>query len=281
MESSVIRTPAVAGQFYPSNREALTKALENYLGPEVSPAEIVPDAIACIVPHAGYMYSGHVAGAVYRRLPFSSSYLILCPNHFGNGQPLAIMSRGYWQTPLGLVPLDEALAETLQQNCSEITEDAEAHSEEHSLEVQIPFLQQRVRNFSFVPLAIGAVGYERLMELGQGIAKTLKNFPKPVFVIASSDMNHYEPDRMTRGKDRKAIERILAFDPAGLYEVLRREKITMCGYGPAIAMLTAVKELGAREALLEKYATSADAGGSVSSVVGYAGIIIRGPGSVV
>ncbi len=281
MESSVVRTPAVAGQFYPSNREALTKVLENYLGPKAPPAEVVCDAIACVVPHAGYMYSGRVAGAVYRRLPPSASYLILCPNHFGNGQPLAIMSRGYWQTPLGLAPLDGALAETLRQNCVELTEDAEAHSEEHSLEVQIPFLQQQVGNFSFVPVAIGAVGYESLVELGQGIAKTLKSFSKQVLIIASSDMNHYEPDSITRSKDRKAIDRIVAFDPAGLYDVLRREKITMCGYGPAIAMLTAVRELGARAALLEKYATSADAGGNRNSVVGYAGIIIRGPGSAV
>ena len=153
-------------------------------------------------------------------------------------------------------------------------DDADAHAEEHSLEVQLPFLQREVKDFSFVPIAIGVSGYAPLESLGRALAKVLADTPSRPLVVASSDMNHYEPDSITRVKDRKAIDRMLELDPQGLYEVLRREDISMCGYGPAIAMLTAARELGARHAELVKYATSADASGDRSAVVGYAGIIV-------
>jgi AmmeMemoRadiSam system protein B len=212
--------------------------------------------------------------AVYRRLPARSSYIILAPNHFGRGAPLALMSQGEWLTPLGTAPIDHALARSLAHACHLLTEDAQAHSGEHSLEVQIPFLQHLVRQFSFVPVSIGVGGYAALESLGRGVAKVVKQAKNPVLIIASSDMNHYEPDDVTRIKDRKAIDPILALDPKGLYEVIRREDISMCGYGPAVAMLTAAKELGATRADLVKYATSADTSGDRSTVVGYAGIVI-------
>jgi AmmeMemoRadiSam system protein B len=231
-------------------------------------------AIGCVVPHAGYMYSGPVAGAVFQRLPARATYIILCPNHTGRGVPLAIMSKGEWLTPLGAVAIDSALAATLRQSCHLLMEDAKAHEDEHSIEVQLPFLQRVVGAFSFVPIAIGVSRYAALDALGHGLAHALKTSAGPVLIIASSDMNHYEPDDVTRIKDRKAIDQILALDPAGLYDVVRKEDISMCGYGPAVAMLTAAKDLGATRAELVRYATSADSSGDRSAVVGYAGLVI-------
>jgi AmmeMemoRadiSam system protein B len=219
------------------------------------------------------MYSGHVAGAVFGRLPKRPTYIILCPNHTGRGAPMAIMSSGEWLTPLGRVPVDSAMARLLRRSCHLLMEDAEAHEDEHSLEVQLPFLQRSVGEFKFVPIAIGVGGYSGLESLGHSIAQVVEP-TAPVMIIASSDMNHYEPDSLTREKDRKAIDKILALDPPGLYEVLRHEDISMCGYGPTIAMLTAAKDLGAQGAELIKYATSADTSGDRDAVVGYAGIVI-------
>jgi AmmeMemoRadiSam system protein B len=219
------------------------------------------------------MYSGHVAGAVFGRLPKRSTYIILCPNHTGRGAPLAIMSSGEWLTPLGRVPVDFALAGQRRRSCHLLMEDAEAHEDEHSLEVQLPFLQRSVGEFKFVPIAIGVGGYAGLESLGHSIAQAVGP-TAAVMIVASSDMNHYEPDSLTRAKDRKAIDKILALDPPGLYEVLRHEDISMCGYGPTIAMLTAAKDLGAQGAELIKYATSADTSGDRDAVVGYAGIIV-------
>jgi hypothetical protein len=219
------------------------------------------------------MYSGHVAGAVFGRLPKRPTYIILCPNHTGRGAPLAIMSSGEWLTPLGRVPVDSALARLLRRSCHLLMEDAEAHEDEHSLEVQLPFLQRSVGEFKFVPIAIGVGGYSGLESLGHSIAQAVGP-AAAVMIIASSDMNHYEPDSLTRQKDRKAIDKILALDPPGLYEVLRHDDISMCGYGPTIAMLTAAKDLGAQRAELIKYATSADTSGDRDAVVGYAGIVV-------
>jgi hypothetical protein len=214
-----------------------------------------------------------VAGAVFGRLPKRPTYIILCPNHTGRGAPLAIMSSGEWLTPLGRVPVDSALARLLRRSCHLLMEDAEAHEDEHSLEVQLPFLQRSVGEFKFVPIAIGVGGYSGLESLGHSIAQAVGP-AAAVMIIASSDMNHYEPDSLTRQKDRKAIDKILALDPPGLYEVLRHEDISMCGYGPTIAMLTAAKDLGAQGAELIKYATSADTSGDRDAVVGYAGIVV-------
>jgi len=269
MPSPAIRPPAVAGRFYPGRPESLTRQLDQYLGDEQAKIE---GALGCVVPHAGYMYSGHVAGAVFGRLPKRPTYIILCPNHTGRGAPLAIMSSGEWLTPLGRVPVDSALARLLRRSCHLLTEDAEAHGDEHSLEVQLPFLQRSVGEFKFVPIVIGTGGYSALESLGHGIAQAVGS--AAVMIVASSDMNHYEPDSLTRQKDRKAIDKILALDPPGLYEVLRREDISMCGYGPTIAMLTAAKDLGAQSAQLIKYATSADTSGDRDAVVGYAGIAV-------
>ncbi len=273
MDVSIVREPAVAGRFYPSDPGELAQAVDGYLAPE--PSEILPAVVACLVPHAGYVYSGGVAGAVYRCVPQRSSFVILGPNHSGRGAPLAIGARGIWRTPLGDAPVDSGLAEVICRHCPFLEEDEAAHAGEHSLEVQIPFLQRTMKSFSFVPVAFGSVSGETLVSFGMKLAVALREIHKPVFVITSSDMNHYEPEDVTRAKDQKAIDKILALDAAGLYDVIFHERITMCGYGPAVAMLTAMKELGASQARLVKYATSAEAGGNPDSVVGYAGMVIH------
>ena len=274
MQPPSVRRPAVAGRFYPARPDVLSRQLDLYLAAESTPVQRDEAVLGCMVPHAGYMYSGPVAGAVFQRLPSRASYIILCPNHTGRGVPLAIMSKGEWLTPLGAAAINSDLAARLQRSCHLLEEDSRAHEDEHAIEVQIPFLQRHVGDFTFVPIAIGVSRYEALETLGHGIAETLKTSTSPVMIVASSDMNHYEPDDLTRVKDRKAIDQILALDPAGLYEVIRKEGISMCGYGPAVAMLTAAKDLGATRAELVRYATSADASGDRSAVVGYAGMMV-------
>lgn len=274
MGSTKVRSPAVAGRFYPGKREALLRDVDRYLEPDSAQEAPLTQAIGCVVPHAGYMYSGRVAGAVYRLLPPCSRYVILGPNHWGRGAAIAVMSKGQWQTPLGEVPLDTELARDIQEKCNLVTEDSVAHFGEHSLEVQLPFLQRQAGTFSFVPIAIGLADYPSLESLGRAVADAVKRSKDPVLIIASSDMNHYEPDGITRKKDEMAIEKILQLDPPGLLEVIRDESISMCGYAPTITMLTAAKNLGARQARLIRHATSADAGGDRDAVVGYAGIIV-------
>ena len=275
MESPSVRHPAVAGQFYPDQADALERELARYFAPAPTPpGEAFSSAIACLVPHAGYMYSGHVAGAVYRRLPVRPAYMVLGPNHFGCGHPLALMSQGSWRTPLGEVPLDPDLARLVREGCPALAEDVEAHAREHSLEVQLPFLQHGGRTFKLLPIAVGVGDYDTLERLGHAVSRAVQASKEPVLIVASSDLNHYKPDEVTRRIDKKAIDRMLALDPAGLHETVLREGISMCGFGPAVAMLVAALDLGARRAELIKYATSADTGGPRDRVVGYAGIVI-------
>ncbi len=268
---SAVRQPAVAGSFYPSQPEVLRRDLESYL----VPAKERVRALGCVAPHAGYMYSGHVAGALYARLELPRRFVILCPNHTGAGEPLAIMSSGAWKTPLGAARIDEPLAGRLRAGFSYLSEDAGAHRREHALEVQLPFLQALLDDFTFVPIAVGVGGYPALAALGEALATTLAAEAEPALLIASSDMNHYESDAVTRVKDHKAIERILALDARGLYEVVGREDISMCGFGPTVAMLTAARSLGATSAELVKYATSSDVSGDRERVVGYAGVVVK------
>jgi AmmeMemoRadiSam system protein B len=220
------------------------------------------------------MYSGHVAGAVFARLEIPQHCIVMCPNHTGIGRALAIMSEGEWDTPLGQVPIDTALADALKQRCSLLHEDAAAHRAEHAIEVELPFLLMRQPRLTFVPIALGTGHYEVLEQLGLAIADVIAAQKEDTLIVASSDMNHYESDAVTRAKDHQAIERILTLDPHGLYEVVTQHDVSMCGFGPAVAMLTAAKKLGARSAELVKYATSGDVSGDRDMVVGYAGIIV-------
>ena len=271
----MIREPAVAGRFYPRNPTELERDVRKFLAPPKDAGAAAPlRAIACIVPHAGYMYSGAVAGAVFTRLELPRRYIILCPRHYPQGQPLAILSEGAWRTPLGDVPLDSPLATALARACPLLREDEVAHAVEHAIEVQLPFLQKLTPEFRFVPIALGTDRFQAFEDLGRAVATVVAAEHEPVLIVASSDMNHYESDEITRKKDARAIDRILALDPRGLYDVVRRENISMCGYGPATTMLVAAKQLGATRAELIRYATSAEVSGDYDWVVGYAGIVV-------
>jgi len=277
MSSSVVRHPAVAGRFYPRDPQDLREEASSYLSQGDIAAAPAASAIGCIAPHAGYMYSGHVAGAVFARIKIPRRCILLCPNHTGVGRALAIMSEGEWETPLGNVPIDGALAATLKQRCPGVNEDSSAHRAEHAAEVELPFLLLRQPGLTFVPIALGTTQLEALEHLGLAIAEVVAadRGKDPVLIVASSDMNHYESDAVTRTKDQWAIERILTLDARGLHEVVMQQNISMCGMGPVVAMLTAAKKLGAKSAELVKYATSGDVSGDRDMVVGYAGVVVR------
>jgi AmmeMemoRadiSam system protein B len=220
------------------------------------------------------MYSGGVAGEVYRRLEIPRRVILLGPRHFPRGASLAILSDGAWQTPLGMAPIDHLLAEKIMRAFPLLREDAVAHSAEHSIEVQIPFLQRLAPSFAFVPIVIGPAKWETLEALGHALAGVIAAEREPVLLIASSDMNHYESDTATRVKDGKAIERILALEPRELFDTVQAEKISMCGVAAAVAVLVAARELGASHADLIRYATSGEVNGDMQNVVGYAGIVV-------
>ena len=267
----MLRLPAVAGRFYPSDPSELRGIIQKYApaGSGTAPVR----AKACLVPHAGYVYSGPVAGAVYARIALPKRFLILGVRHYPRGEPAALLSSGAWRTPLGDAPIDEALAAEVAKACPLLAEDSVAHSSEHSLEVQLPFLQVLVPDFTFVPVALGTVRFEDLVTIGEAIAQVLEAAREDVLLLTTSDLNHYEDDATTRIKDRKAIEQLLAQNPRGLFDACRNEHISMCGLGPAVAALTALNALGARKSELVKYSTSADVSGDRDAVVGYAGMI--------
>jgi AmmeMemoRadiSam system protein B len=267
----MIRPPAVAGRFYPSEPEILSKQIAGFLS---TTGEKVR-ALGCVVPHAGYMYSGHVAGAVYASIEIPKRVILLGPRHFPRGAPMAILTQGRFATPMAEAQIDEELAAALAREYPPLREDAVAHEREHSLEVQIPFLQFLAKDFRFVPVVLATDRYGAIEDLGRAVAKVIAAASEPVLAIASTDMNHYEDDSLTRVKDGRAIERILALDPRGLYDTVRGEGISMCGYAATTATLVAMRDLGATEARLIRYATSGDVSGEREQVVGYAGIVIR------
>lgn len=267
----MIRQPAVAGRFYTADARELARQIREFCADGHDKVK----ALGCVVPHAGYMYSGHVAGAVYAALQIPAKCILLGPRHFPGGEPMAILSEGSWQTPFGEARIDSALAKELMRGVPHLREDSVAHEREHSLEVQLPFLQQLSKDIQFVPVVIGLDRYSELETLGNAVAQVVAEQTEPVLIIASSDMNHYENDDVTREKDKRAIDRILALDPRGLYDTVRSEGITMCGYAATVAMLVALKKLNAKEATLVRYATSGDITGDRDEVVGYAGIILR------
>ncbi len=274
MVTSTVRHPAVAGRFYPRDPEDLRTQARGYLDQATVLNQAPLRALGCIAPHAGYVYSGHVAGALFGRVEIPERCIVLCPNHTGMGRALAIMSDGAWETPLGAVAIDTELAGALKQGFPLLQEDSAAHRAEHAAEVELPFLQLRQPDLKFVPIALGTAQFDPLEELGRALARVIAARKDRVLIVASSDMNHYESDAVTRVKDHRAIERILALDPRGLYDVVTQQDISMCGFGPAVTMLTAARQLGAKSADLVKYATSGDVSGDRDMVVGYAGVVV-------
>src|ERR1700678_1150246 len=206
MTATPVRHPAVAGRFYPRDRETLREEVRSYLSQ--SPSQKPVCAFGCILPHAGDVFSGHVAGAVFAGLEIPELCIVMCPNHTGVGRPLAIMSEGTWESPLGSVPIDNIFATALKQRCPLLEEDPTAHRSEHAAEVELPFLQMRQPRLKFVPIVLGTGQLEPLEELGFALADVIAGQTQPVLIVGSSDMNHYESDAITRVKDAIAIESI-------------------------------------------------------------------------
>jgi MEMO1 family protein len=266
-----IRPPAVAGMFYESRPDQLERDVRAHLAAGATPEP----AFGAIVPHAGYVYSGPVAGAVYARLRIPSAVVILCPNHTGRGEPAALDPADAWKTPLGDVPIDRRLADRILSLAPSIRADAEAHRREHSLEVQLPFLQLLRPDVHFVPICMGRPDLALCRELGEALAALREEEDEPPLLLASSDMNHYESREVGRRKDDLALARVGAIDPEGLFRVVLEESISMCGFLPATALLYAARSAGAKTARVVARSDSGEETGDTGSVVGYAGVIVN------
>ncbi len=270
----MIRQPVVSGKFYPQS----PSELREMLGGMVDEKAEKEDVVGLVLPHAGYIYSGPVAGATISRVKFGQTFIILGPSHTGRGQPFSIMTDGAWRTPLGDVEIDTELAGKLLATSRYLEEDAEAHQYEHSIEVQLPWLQFIKPDIKLVPIVLAAAASTVYKEIGRKIAMAIKALDRKVVIIASSDMTHYEPQDSARMKDNQAMEAILALDDDELIKRVKELNISMCGYAPVMSLIAAARELGARAAEVVKYQTSGDTSGDYSSVVGYAGIIIKSAG---
>lgn len=265
----MVRQPVVAGQFYPGQKAALKEIVQRYL------AQGKPQpALGVVSPHAGYIYSGAIAGQVFSATQVPDRVIILGPNHHGLGHPAAVFAKGSWLTPLGETAIDEQLCGRLLAGCPLLAEDEVAHGSEHSLEVQLPFIQALAPHATIVPICIGHNGLEDLLRIGQDIGRVLKGEKEDVLVVASSDMTHYESAHDARTKDRLALDRILALDPEGLYRVVMEKGISMCGVMPVVVMLTIALELDASKATLVRYGNSGEVTGDETEVVGYAGLTV-------
>ena len=267
----MIREPVAAGKFYPGSASGLQRMLESMVNDRAAKV----NAIGIVSPHAGYIYSGVVAGAVISRVKLKDTVVMLGPNHTGQGKEFSIMTEGSWITPLGEVDIDSELAAKILESSSYLEEDKAAHTYEHSLEVQLPFLQYFKSDVRIVPVILSHARGSVYKKMGKELAAAIKASKRQVTILASSDMTHYEPQESARKKDDKAIEAILNLDEDELLERVARFDISMCGYAPVSVLISAAKELGATKAELVKYQTSGDASGDYSSVVGYAGIIVR------
>lgn len=268
----MIRRPAVAGTFYPADPEALDTEIARLAAGRHPPRE--PAAIAVMVPHAGYVYSGGIAARTYLATRLPERVVILGPNHTGMGEPIAVMAEGAWRTPLGDAAIDAPLAGAILERCGAATIDDAAHRREHSLEVQIPFLQRLAPRFTFVPICVGTHRLPRLLDLGRAIAAALQAHPTPTLLVLSSDMSHYISAAEAERLDRQALRPLLALDPEGLHREVTTASISMCGVAPVVAGLEAARVLGARAARLVAYGHSGEQTGDFDSVVAYAGVAV-------
>ena len=273
MDKITLREPAVAGQFYPSSAAAIKKQLASFLEKQVTPE----DCIACMMPHAGYIYSGKVATQTASRVQSKDSVILLGPNHTGYGAPFSIMKEGRWKTPLGAVSVDSELADAILTDSTLLQHDPTSHAYEHSLEVELPILQYFKQDFQIVPIVFLADDLHKLKVIGKNLARSIEKSGKKdsILIVASSDMTHYETLEEATRKDNEAIQAILTLNEDALIELSNRLNISMCGYAPAVVMIVCAKLLGATKAKLIAYETSAEVSKDTSSVVGYAGITIQ------
>jgi len=275
------RYPAVAGYFYPSDKEELINLIKECFTHRIGPGKLPPKpevskALAFICPHAGYIYSGPVAAHSYywaSSIKDVELVVIVGPNHYGIGSGIAIFREGSWLTPLGEVEIDKEGAKELVKISGIVDYDEEAHLREHSLEVQIPFLQFIYSHkFKILPICINLQDKYTALELGKALAELLRNYKKFI-LIASSDLTHYEPYERAKEKDLKLLEQVLKMDITSYYTVLERLNVTACGYGAIATIMEACRELKATKVELLKYANSGDTAGDKSSVVGYPSVM--------
>ncbi len=269
LHDKVERETAVAGRFYASEPARLADDVARLLGES---GKTMPQrAVGLLAPHAGYVFSGGVAGATWAAAEVPERVILLCPNHTGLGARVSLWPEGGWQTPLGTAALDGPLTAALLAT-GLCTPDRDAHRAEHAIEVQLPFLLARRPGARIAALCLSRLPFARCQALGQALAGAAREHG--ALLVASSDMSHYVPAAVARERDRLALDRLLALDARGLHEVVERERISMCGVVPATVMLCAARELGAGRAVLTGYATSGDVTGDERSVVGYAGALV-------
>lgn len=266
----MLRRPAVAGYFYQGAADKLTEQVKGFIESNAEKTR----AIGILSPHAGLIYSGAVAGAVYSRLILPDTFILIGPNHTGMGAPVSVFPEGSWEMPNGLIEVDNVLASAIIGKSKYAAEDYNAHLGEHSLEVQIPFIQHFKQDVKIVPITMMSTTLDVCRDLGNAISEAIKETKKDVLIVASSDMTHYESASSAKEKDQKAIEKILSLDPPGLHAIVKQLDITMCGFVPAVTMLYAALNLGATKAALVKYMNSGEVSGDYEQVVGYAGIIV-------
>lgn len=264
------RQPAVAGQFYPGSEDTLRAALSRMVPEHPSPVPVK----GIISPHAGYVYSGAIAGKGFARIAIPATVLIIGPNHHGAGAAAALYPDGEWLSPLGTVPLNSRLNSLLLRHTPYLQSDSAAHKLEHSLEVQLPFLQYLRPDVTISALCLGHGDYPPLRDIGKGIAAAIREYGEDVLIVASSDMTHYESAEAARNKDHQALDRVLALDGKGLLEVCLRKQITMCGVAPATVMIEAALHLGAKQAEVVEYGNSGEITGDNRQVVGYAAVTV-------
>ncbi len=264
------RQPVVNGKFYPASPSQLSKDIQGYLGQK---KEKNFNSLLAMVPHAGIVFSGSVAGQTLAQAGLQKTVVLIGPNHTGRGQPAALWPDGCWEIPGANVPVNTELAKTLLA-INGVQKDYEAHLFEHSLEVILPFLHQTAPETSIVPLCLSNPDPQFLLNLGSALAQVIKSWKTPVSLVISSDMSHFLSLQKTKEQDSLALAQILALSPLGLYEVVRQKNISMCGVLPMVAGLQAARELGATSARLCAYATSGDITGDYQRVVGYAGVLV-------
>lgn len=266
----MVRQPAVAGQFYTDEPRRLREELGRLIRPDSAPRRVT----GIIAPHAGYMYSGAIAGAVYGSIVIPRTVVILGPNHHGFGASASLYPDGKWKTPLGEVSVEQRLSSLVIEHAPLVEFDTVAHRFEHSLEVQVPFLHYLNCDVNIVPICLGFGEYGWCRQLGEGLARAIVAYGDEVLIVASSDMTHYESAESAREKDEAALASVLAMDAEGLLRVCRQRGITMCGVIPSAVMLVAARELGASRAELIRYGTSGDVTGDNRQVVAYAAVAV-------
>ena len=268
----MVRQPVVAGQFYPGTASVLKSEVISYLAK--APVRKTDPTILAMAPHAGYVYSGEVAGITLGQANLADTILLLGPNHTGMGAALSVWNRGQWLTPLCSMNIDENLADALTGAEPRLIPDEMAHIQEHSLEVMVPFLCAMKGSFKGVPVAVSEHRLSELSGAARAMATVLKTWPEPVSIVVSSDMSHYVSHEKAKELDSLALSAVLKLDPVGLYSVVRDTGISMCGVLPMTLGLMIALELGAKHAELAAYATSGDVSGDFARVVGYAGVLI-------